>query len=159
MKNYQTEYLDLDSLRFPFKRYGKTDNILAKFINLCVKSKVIHDKTMGVKRRQYELETKIKTAMGAVKWINDEIKATQGEIQEHSKNISKIPEIVMNTEELSIITIRSSTRRKKALVEEFPDFMSPELYGETYSSREEEVTLKIEGYKDIGCCTQKFFCF
>ena len=160
-------------------KVSKCGCLLAQWINLLVEYNLKKETINSSKRREPELDKKIKSASLSIIDLEKEkimiqeiIEKKKSEIETkiemaHEEFTEKFrligqgngePELLMrHDKEIKGILSSSNSNIEKSF--EFPDFKNKDLYGEN-SVKHIEHQISYEGkFEDAGCCRIKFFCF
>ena len=152
---------------------SKTIRYLVEWMGYCVEYKLKLETLNASKNKLPELERKIKDQMTSIANTNAQLVTAEKRLEEmrikveKNTKLEKTNESINHTEDMSIISVKSSQPEPSYPsiinpMHDFPNFGSDHLYGATFASKlaDDDFEIKYEGANEIvGCCRTKFFCF
>lgn len=148
--------------------------IMAEWISYCVEYKLKKETLNSALKRLPELEKKVRTVMTAIATQTASVSSSEFKVVEVRQKMYQAEESAAHFLDLSVSSLRSTAAAKVKVddptprpkvqsprfQQEFPNFLSEELYGETPREQEEqrfEVDFE-ESQSVLGCCRSRFFC-
>ena len=147
--------------------------IIAEWISYCVEYKLKKETLNSALKRLPELEKKVRTVMAASATQSASVSSSESKVFEVRQKMCQAEESAAHFLDLSVSSLRSTAAAKVKVddptprpkvqsprFQEFPNFLSEELYGETPREKEEqrfEVDFG-ESQSVLGCCRSRFFC-
>lgn len=148
--------------------------IIAEWISYCVEYKLKKETLNSALKRLPELEKKIRTVMAAIANQTASVSSSESRVSEIRQKMTKAEESAAQFLDLSVSSLRSTAAAKVKVEDptprpktqsprfqqEFPNFLSEELYRETLAERQEQL-FEVdfgESQSVLGCCRSRFFC-
>ena len=148
--------------------------VIAEWISHCVEYKLKKETLNSAVKKLPELEKKVRAVMAAIATHTSALSSAETKVNQIRQKVSQAEESAANFLDLSVSSLRSTAAAKMKMEEElprpkmqserfqqeFPNFLSEELYQETPEERQEERFEVDFGESPgvLGCCRSRFFC-
>lgn len=148
--------------------------VLSEWISYCVEYKLKKETLNSAVKKLPELEKKVRSVMAAIAGHSSALAAAEAKVTEVRQKVTQAEESAANFLDLSVSSLRSTAAAKMKMddgmqrpkmhserfQQEFPNFLSEELYQETPEERQNEQFEVDFGESPgvLGCCRSRFFC-